>query len=145
MKHPTLKLTVSVEQPDYYKINRSTSNVIPSSVTVVTNTDAQSCLWGLSDFLRCGFNTNDLIPVNHTLYAANKEKIGVLGSILIRVNGTTGYGDLQNAVVVTYISPDTERFYLLRETLIQLRVITRYFPHIGSTDENCTVSEVDDD
>ena len=61
MKHPTLKLTVSVDKSDYREVNCSTPNVKPSSVTVVTDTGALSCLWGLSDFLRCHFNTRPLL------------------------------------------------------------------------------------
>ena len=141
MKHPTLKLTVSVGQSCYREINPSPPNVKPSSVTVVTNTGAQSCLWGFSGFLRCGFNTKDLIPVKHTLYAANKEKMDVLRDILIRLNGTTGNGDLKNAAIMAYVSPNTQRLYLSQEgeAWIQLGLITRYFPRIGSADENCTV------
>ena len=63
MTHPTLKLTVFVDKSDYHEINRSTPNFNPSNVTVVTDIGAQSSLWGLSDFLRCGFNAKDLIPV----------------------------------------------------------------------------------
>ena len=44
MKHPTLKLTVSVDKSDYREVNCSTPNVKPSSVTVVTDTGAPSCL-----------------------------------------------------------------------------------------------------
>lgn len=35
--------------------------------------------------------------------------------------------------------------HLSQEALIQLGVITRNFPRIGSVDENCTVNEVDDE
>ena len=63
MTHATLKLTVFVDKSDYHEINRSTPNFNPSNVTVVTDIGAQSCLWGLSDFLRCCFNAKDLIPV----------------------------------------------------------------------------------
>ena len=87
MRHPTLQLTVAVDPADYHKINHPAPRVQPSKVTVVTDTGAESCLWGLSDFLRCGFSTYDLTPVKHTLYAANKEDIKVSGAILTRFSG----------------------------------------------------------
>lgn len=94
MTHPTLKLTVFVDKSDYHEINRSTPNFNPSNVTVVTDIGAQSCLWGLSDFLRCGFNAKDLIPVKLNQYTNNKGEIDILGAILIRLSGTKSDGDL---------------------------------------------------
>eukprot|EP00111_Clytia_hemisphaerica_P011054 TCONS_00032366-protein len=128
MKHPTLKLSVNVDPRDYAKLGRPTPKVQPSQVNVVTDTGAQSCLWGLSDFIRCGFNVNDLIPVKHTLYAANKEKIDVSGAILLRLQGTDSAGQTRMAAVMTYVSPNTQRFYLSREALVQLGVIRKDFP-----------------
>ena len=44
-----------------------------------------------------------------------------------------------------YVSPNIQRFYLSRETLIQHCMISRDFPRISSADENCTVNEADDE
>ena len=44
-----------------------------------------------------------------------------------------------------YVSPNIQRFYLSRETLIQHCMISRDFPRINSADENCTVNEADDE
>ena len=139
MRHPTLKLLVDVDPRDYVKLGRSTPKVQPSQISVVTDTGAQSCLWGLSDFLRCGFSMNDLIPVKHTLYAANKEKIEVSGAIFLRLQGTDSAGQTRTAAVMTYVSPSTQRFFLSREALIQLGVIAKDFPRVGSADEECTI------
>jgi len=142
MKHPTLKLQVDVDPRDYVKLGRSTPKVQPSQISVVTDTGAQSCLWGLSDFLRCGFSMNNLIPVKHTLYAANKEKIEVSGAIFLRLQGTDSAGRICTEAVMTYVSPSTQRFFLSQEALIQLGVIAKDFPRVGSADEECTV-EID--
>jgi len=76
------------------------------------------------------------------LYAANKEKIDVLGAIVIRLHGTDANGEtrtaaVMTAAVMTYVSPGTYRFYLSREALIQLGVIAKDFPCVGSADEEC--------
>lgn len=141
LQHPTLKLRLTVDSSDYDAINYPPPKVKSCEVCVVTDTGAQSCLWGLSDFLRCGFKESDLIPVKHSLYAANKEKIDVLGAILIRLSGTDVDGELRSAAIMVYVSPRTHRFYLSKEALIQLDVIPRDFPRIGSATENCGISE----
>ena len=80
MSHPILKLTASVFNQDYAELGYQPPSVEPSGVTVVTDTGAQSCLWGLQDFLKHKFARTDLIPVQHSLYAANQVKINVVGA-----------------------------------------------------------------
>jgi hypothetical protein len=36
---------------------------------------------------------------------------------------------------MVYVSPDTERFFLSRETLIQLNIISKNFPEVGGARE----------
>jgi hypothetical protein len=139
MQHPTLELTVSIDADDYHQVNRQPPCVRPSKVTVVTDTGAQSCLWGMSDFLRCGFSPSHLMPVKHTLYAANKEKIDVSGAILLRLSGKDANQATHSAAAMVYVSPSTQRFYLSRESLIQLGIISTDFPKVGSVAEECAV------
>lgn len=77
IRHPTLKLTVSISPQDDYQVVVKPPSVKPSIFTVVTDTGAQSCLWGMQDFLRCGFSKTDLIPIKHSLYAANQIEINI--------------------------------------------------------------------
>ena len=63
MTHPTLRLQISVQKQDYDHIGKPCPNVRASSLEVVTDTGAQSCLWGLIDFHRHGFKKSDLISV----------------------------------------------------------------------------------
>ena len=45
---------------------------------------------------------------------------------------------------MAYVSPDTDRFYLSRETLIQLHIISKNFPEVGSAQEvSGTVHEME--
>ena len=91
-----------------------------------------SCLWGLQNFLQAGFTKADLIPVKHSLFAANKGKIQVSGAIFLRLSGSSGDGRNCTAAVMTYISPSTSRFYLSREALVQLNVIPPNFLELGA-------------
>ena len=84
--------------------------IMPAHVNTVTDTGAQSCLWGVEDFYRCGFKDCDLIPVKRTIVAANRDEITILGAILLRLTGTDSRGNPHTAAVMVYITPDTERF-----------------------------------
>lgn len=139
MRHPSLKLSLSVDPNDYAKLNKKPKVIKPRLINVITDTGAQSCLWGLNNFLQSGFSESDLLPVRHGLYAANGEKIPVNGAILLRLSGTSNEGDAHSAAVMTYISPSTNRFYLSREAMIQLNVISKDFPKIGATVQEAVI------
>ena len=93
------------------------------------------------NFYRAGFKDSDLIPVKRTMYAANREKIHISGAILLRVSGTDNLGDTYTAVVMVYVSPDTNKFYLSREALIQLCVIPKNFPRVGAAMETSSIND----
>ncbi|XP_066936345.1 uncharacterized protein [Clytia hemisphaerica] len=121
MKHRTLQLTASITPDDYYSLGRDPPTIKPTNVEVATDTGAQSCLWDLQNFLKCGFKETDLIPVRHKLLAANKEKIPVVGAILLRLSGNS--------------------FSWNYDALIQLKVIPKDFPCVGAatTVENASI------
>ena len=75
---------------------------------------------------------NDLIPVNHSMKAANKASINIDGAIILRLSGSDASGNVHEAAVLVYVSPDTEHFFLSHETMVQLGIITKDFPRIGS-------------
>ena len=141
MAHPTLRLRISTDAEDYDQLGVDTPDITPSYETAVTDTGAQSCLWGLTNFYRAGFKDSDLIPVKRTMVAANRERIKISGAILLRVSGTDNLGDTYTAVVMVYVSPDTCKFYLSREALIQLCVIPKNFPRVGAAMETSSVED----
>ena len=139
MQHPTLRLHLTASKADYDHIGSPFPHVAPSHITMATDTGAQSCLWSRRDFYRCGFQLSDLIPIKHTMFAANREKIDIDGAIFIRLSGTDHHGNTHTAPVMVYVSPSTERFYLSRDALILQGVISKNFPQVGSTMENGTI------
>ena len=141
MSHPTLRLKVEADERDYKQMEVPFPRIMPSHVNTVTDTGAQSCLWGLKDFYRCGFRDSDLIQVKRTIVAANREEINIVGAILLRLTGTDSRGKAHTAAVMVYVTPDTERFYLSRSALIQLGVISKDFPRVGSALESCPVED----
>ena len=86
LQHPTLRLRLTTEKGDYDHVGASFPKIAPSHVTIVTDTGAQSCLWGLQDFYRCGFRKSDLLPVKGVMIAANREEIQIEGAILVRLS-----------------------------------------------------------
>ena len=139
MAHPTLRLRVSTDQDDYSRINAQFPDVMPSYVSVVTDTGAQSCLWSLADFYRCGFSDSDLLPVKRTMVAANQEEIEIVGAIFIRLSAKDNLGNVHTAAVMAYVSPSTNKFYMSREALVQLGVISKDFPRVGAFVESCPI------
>ena len=141
MRHPTLHLTVSVHSEDYSNVSHEPPTIKPKKIEVVTDTGAQSCLWGLQNFLHCGFTEAALIPVKHHLFAANREEIPVVGAIVLRLSGATPEGATHSAAVMTYVSPSTNRFYLSRDAMVQLKVISYDFPRLGAALSNTAVED----
>ena len=139
MPHPTLKLELSTDPSDYNHIGGTCPNVVPKYVTVVTDTGAQSCLWSLLDFYRCGFIDSDLLPVKRTMQAANMEDITIAGAVFIRLSGNDSAGNIHTAPIMAYVSPSTQKFYLSRQALVQLGVIPKNFPKVGSAMETSAV------
>ena len=88
MSHPTLRLRITAHDQDYEHFGGSCPQVGPSWVTAVTDTGAQSCLWSLSQFYKCGFTDRDLLPVRRSMVAANSEEIKIVGAVFIRLSGT---------------------------------------------------------
>ena len=77
MPHPTLKLVLTTDASDYERIGVGCPQITPSTVSNVTDTGAQSALWGLQSFYKCGFKDSDLLPVKRTMRAANMEEIHI--------------------------------------------------------------------
>ena len=136
MDHPTLRLRLTTDKRDYQIFGGQCPDVSPSWVTAVTDTGAQSCLWSLQDFYRCGFKDSDLIPVRRSMVAANSEEIVIVGAVFLRLSGTDETtGTTYTAAVMAYVSPSTKKLYLPREALIQLKVISKDFPKVGAASE----------
>jgi hypothetical protein len=139
MSHPTLRLRLTIAAEDYDHVGVRCPKLMPSFVTVVTDTGAQSCLWSLQDFYRCGFRDSDLFPIKRTFFAANREEIKIVGAIFLRLSGVDESGKTHTAPIMAYVSPSTNKFYLSRQALIHLAVIPKDFPKVGAAVETATI------
>ena len=143
MSHPSLRLRVRTDEKDYSDMGVVRPHISPSSITAVTDTGAQSCLWGLNAFYRCGFTDSDLLPVTRTMVAANRKQIDIRGAVLLRLSGVDSNNRTHTAAVMVYVSPGTEKFYLSREALIQLGVISKDFPQVWSASSSSASAILD--
>ena len=108
------------------------------TITGVADTGAQSNLWGLREFLNCGYSTKDLMPVETQIRAANKNPINVLGAFKGLIKGKSPSGDVISSLSYVYISDSVSTFYMSYDTMVDLLMVDRYFPTIGG----CTGPEV---
>jgi len=115
-------------------------SIAPKHIDVVTDSGAQSCLWSRKEFLSSGFSMKDLIPVRHAMRAANRAPIKIDGAVLIRLAGLAAGGSHLEAAAMVYISPDANSFYLSKDAMIQLGIISPSFPQIGSASATESVS-----
>ena len=133
LSHPVLSLKITTAQEDYKSLNIPHVSILPTNVKAVTDTGAQSCLWSRREFLSCGFALTDLIPVTHQMKAANAAPIHIDGAILLRLSGSDQAKNEIQAAVMVYISSDANHFYLSKEAMVQLGIISPNFPQIGSS------------
>ena len=130
--HPTIQLQLSTNEGDYQRLGQPYKRICTRTVTVVADTGAQSCLWSRKGCIESGFSKTDLIPVHHKMNSANKSPISIDGAVIIRLSGYTGDNVRIEAAVIAYISPEANTFYLSKEAMIQLGIISKMFPQIGA-------------
>ena len=129
--HPILRLALNAKEEDYDTFGFTYPRVGTTFVDAVTDTGAQSCLWSRRDCLNAGFHKSDFIPVKHKMKAANGTPVTVDGAVIVRLSGLDSLGATRECNVIVYVSPDANGFYLSREALIQLGVISKNFPMVG--------------
>lgn len=108
----------------------------PVIVDGIADTGAQSNLWGLRNFLEAGYSLDDLRPVSLNIRAANKNPINVVGAFRGRFKGRSANGDTISSQAMVYVSDSVVGFYLSYDTMVDLLMINRDFPRIGSCAEN---------
>ena len=109
----------------------------------MADTGCQSCLASLSIVRRLGLSEADLIPVTTRMHAANNSGIRILGAIILRFTGTTEPGMNLETRQIVYVTNDSDRLFLSRETCKDLGIILERFPTVGEalvSQSNSTVT-----
>ena len=131
LAQPTIAIAASAHKEDYAHFGAQlTSYPQDSKVMAIADTGCQSCLIGLKVVQRLGFTRSDLLPVEHRMSAANRMAINIIGAVILRLKGTDSKQHIQSKQIC-YVTPDTEKFFLSRETCIDLCIIPPSFPIVG--------------
>lgn len=131
---PFITLTVRVVQEDYKQLGFGTklpSNPRTTSVSAMADTGCQSCLVGIKVIHKLGLTTNDLIPVNMKMHAANNQGINIIGAVILRLLGKDSDNKLVETRQIVYVTDNSDRFFLSREACVALRMISENFPTVG--------------
>ena len=102
----------------------------------MADTGCQSCLASMQVIQRLGLNERDLIPVTTHMYAANNRGIKILGAVILRLSGPSQSGKILETRQVTYVTRESNKFFLSREACTELGLITESFPTVGETAAN---------
>ena len=130
--HPHIRLRITTVEDDYDALRVEFPRIAPTYINVVTDTGAQSCLWGLKKFLSCGFKSSDLIKVDHQISAANRMPIRISDAIIVRLYGKDDHEEKLECAVMVFISPDATEFFLLID-MSDLNKICKREPHGSKT------------
>ena len=101
-------------------------------ISGVVDSGAMSNLWGLQNFIECGFLESDLMRVNMDIRAANKNPINIVGAINAILEGRSPSGEIISTSCLIYISNSVNEFYLSFDSMLDLCIIDKAFPTIGA-------------
>ena len=106
------------------------------SLSAMADTGCQSCLASLKVIQQIGLSKNDLIPVSMQMHAANNKGIKILGAAILRLSGQSTNGNTLETRQLTYVTDDSNKFFLSREACTDLGMISNTFPTIGETTQH---------
>ena len=139
--HPVITLTVSTDEADYNHLRLPCPKMKPMKCSVVADSGCQSVLLGLKLFNRFGLKRSCLIPVKGKMSAINGEGIGILGAVFLRLEGIdASTGQVVQTAVMAHVSESTERFYISRQAMRELGIISPDFPRIHAPVINAATS-----
>ena len=116
-----------------FDICKNTSkNNVHATVSGIVDSGAMSNLWGLKDFLKCGFSMSDLIKVNMDIRAANKNPINIVGALKATITSKTPSDNTISCHCLVYISDSVNDFFLSYDSMLDLGIINKAFPTIGA-------------
>ena len=130
--HPTLQLTVGVDDTAYSRLNLPAPPRKSASITAIADSGAQTCLMGLSVLRRLGLRREHLTRVSKRILAANDEEVNVLGAVFLTISGRGAQDQCVGTSAMVYVTDSTSRFYVSKMTLVQLGVLSTDFPRIGA-------------
>ena len=139
--HPVITLTVTTDESDYNHLRLPCPKMRPTKCSVVADSGCQSALIGLKMLHKFGLKKSCLVPVKGKMSAINGEGIEILGAVFLRLEGADhNTGQVVQAAVMAHVSESTDRFYISRQVMRELGIISRDFPQIQALDAHAAAS-----
>ena len=114
--HPRVNFDICKDQP---------KDNVHATVSGIVDSGAMSNLWGLKDFLKCGFSMSDLVKVNMDIRAANKNPINVVGALRAVITSKTPNDNTISCHCLVYISDSVNDFFLSYDSMLDLGIINK--------------------
>ena len=132
---PFITLTATVNPAHYIALGYKPITVQPKTIrlSAMADTGCQSCLASMNVIHRLGLRADDLIPVSMRMHAANNNGITILGAAVMRFSGTSPSGQTLETRQIVYVTGDSDKLFLSRETCTALGMISEQFPTVGET------------
>ena len=108
------------------------SPTVTANTQAIADTGCQSCLAGTSLLKLLGLKVSNLTPTSMKMRAANKDPIGIVGALALRITNTAGLMPFKTTRQIVYISDATEKFFLSMEACKDLGIIPSSFPSMES-------------
>ena len=99
-----------------------------SPLSAMADTGCQSSLASMKVIHRLGLRDTDLIPVTMRMHAPNNNGITILGAAIMRFSGTSPSGQTLETRQIVYVTSDSDKLFLSRETCTALGMISEQFP-----------------
>ena len=140
---PFLTLTATIHPDDYTALRFKPVSQQSKSVrlSAMADTGCQSCLASITVIRRLGLTENDFIPVTTHMHAANNNGIKILGAIILRFSGESTSGQTFKTRQIVYVTHNSDKLFLSRETCKDLGMISGSFPTVGETPQPSTKNE----
>ena len=139
--HPVITLTVTTDESDYNHLRLPCPKMRPTKCSVVADSGCQSALIGLKMIHKFGLKKSSLVPVKGRMSAINGEGIEILGAVFLRLEGTDYItGQVVQTAVMAHVSESTDRFYISRQVMRELGIISRDFPQIQVPDGHASAA-----
>jgi len=122
--HPRVSVHIAVDIAQQKKYGCPGSSV-STSILAVADSGAQSNLWSLKEFLRHGFNRDDLIPVTMGLSAANHSRIPLEGAFFATIESLLPTRQTVSCRSMIYVTDAIDILYLSYDTMLDLNLLIR--------------------
>ncbi len=115
--------------------NRWIRRASPKSMqlTAIADTGCQSCLASMNVIRRLGLSENALIPVTTSMHTVNNSSIHILGATILRFSGKCKQGQQLETRQIVYVTEESNKLFLSRETCEALGMISGSFPTVGES------------